>query len=558
SMLRRSASATTVAGFAAIAFAIFASASVAEITLPGGARGGPLAHHGPLDEIAPSWRAEVQADLERRVRALLANGAIAPATKAAGVLFDWPVRLIPGAPDRAPNVISNFVDHDPLFPGQVRDWNCGARSYDIASGYNHPGIDIAAFPFGWLKMDHDEMIVLAAAPGTIIRRDDGNFDRNCGTLATVPGNAMPNAIYVRHADGSIAWYLHMKSGSLTPKELGETVAAGERLGSVGSSGFSTGPHLHFEVHTVQGTLVDPYAGTCNTRNIDSWWAQQPAYWQPAVVRLTVHAAVPAFSNCSSADTPNAATYVMPATTFHATIFLRDFLKDATVPVRVLRPDGTTFFEGPVTNTQADFVASYWYYSLALPANAPAGAWRFQADLGGSTAQTVFYVEPVAPARTTAVEYYHAGFGHYFVTARSDEIAGLDGGAFGGVWSRTGRAFPVYASAGEGLAPVCRFFSTAFAPKSSHFYTADPVECEGVKQNPDWSYENIAFHVPMPDGAGTCPANTLPVYRMYNNGQTGAPNHRFTTDYATRLAFAPSLNWTAEGVAATGVGMCAPQ
>jgi hypothetical protein len=63
---------------------------------------------------------------------------------------------------------------------------------------------------------------------------------------------------------------------------------------------------------------------------------------------------------------------------------------------------------------------------------------------------------------------------------------------------------------------------------------------------------------MPDGAGLCPANSLPVYRMFNNGQTAAPNHRFTTDYATRLAFVPALNWSLEGAGPVGVGFCAPQ
>jgi len=370
----------------------------------------------------------------------------------------------------------------------------------------------------------------------------------------VPTSAQPNAIYVRHADGSVAWYLHFKSGSLTPKHVGDTVVAGERLASVGSSGFSTGPHLHFEVHDAAGASIDPYAGACNVINADSWWAQQPAYWQPAVVRNVVGTAVPQFSDCTLPDAPRASRSLAPGTTFHATTYLRDFLKNATVQVRILQPDGSVFFDGPVTNTQADYVASYWYYTLTLPANAQVGTWRFQAVLGSATADTPFYVEPPVPT-TTAVEYYNAGFGHYFMTAKADEITGLDGGAYNGAFARTGRTFGVYAAPGNGLAPVCRFFTTpgTFGTKSSHFYTADAAECEGLKVNPNWIYESIAFYVPTPDGGGTCPANSLPVYRLYNNGQTGAPNHRFTTDYATKLAFAPALNWSDEGVR-----FCTPQ
>jgi hypothetical protein len=50
------------------------------------------------------------------------------------------------------------------------------------------------------------------------------------------------------------------------------------------------------------------------------------------------------------------------------------------------------------------------------------------------------------ATTTAVEYFHAGFGHYFTTAQSDEITGIDGGAYGGAWVRTGQTFKVWTGA----------------------------------------------------------------------------------------------------------------
>ena len=138
--------------------------------------------------------------------------------------------------------------------------------------------------------------------------------------------------------------------------------------------------------------------------------------------------------------------------------------------------------------------------------------------------------PVPGAQTTAVEFVHAGFGHYFVTAQADEIVGLDSGFFAG-WARTGQAFNVWTS-GTGLADVCRFFTVAFAPKSSHFYTANGAECAFVGQNPVWQYEKISFLVALPDAGGNCPVG-IKLYRLYNNGQTGAPNHRYTTSLALR-------------------------
>jgi hypothetical protein len=138
--------------------------------------------------------------------------------------------------------------------------------------------------------------------------------------------------------------------------------------------------------------------------------------------------------------------------------------------------------------------------------------------------------PVPGAQTVAVEYLHAGFGHYFITAQADEIAGLDSGVFAG-WARTGQTFNVWTS-GTGLADVCRFFTTYFAPKSSHFYTANGAECALVGQNPVWQYEKISFLVALPGAGGNCPVG-VKLYRLYNNGQTGAPNHRYTTSLAIR-------------------------
>ena len=144
---------------------------------------------------------------------------------------------------------------------------------------------------------------------------------------------------------------------------------------------------------------------------------------------------------------------------------------------------------------------------------------------------VYNYTPV-DATSTAVEYYHAGFNHYFITANPAEISGLDGGAYGGVWQRTGQTFKVWTS-GSGLADVCRFFQTYFAPKSSHFYTAIDYECAGLIANSFvWQFENIAFKVKLPFG-GVCPAGTIALYRLYNNGMSGAPNHRYTTSLAIR-------------------------
>ena len=181
------------------------------------------------------------------------------------------------------------------------------------------------------------------------------------------------------------------------------------------------------------------------------------------------------------------------------------------------------------------------------------------DVDNLAAYLFVYPAACPPATVTTadvIEYYHAGFDHYFITAIADEIAKLDNGTFAG-WARTGKSFKVNTSAAAGQNAVCRFFSTAFAPKSSHFYTPLPAECTAVKANPDWMFEAEVFFIAVPVIDGTCAAGTSPVYRVYNNGQGAAPNHRYTTDLAVRDAML-ALGWIPEGYGPIGVIMCAPQ
>jgi mono/diheme cytochrome c family protein len=165
----------------------------------------------------------------------------------------------------------------------------------------------------------------------------------------------------------------------------------------------------------------------------------------------------------------------------------------------------------------------------------------------------FNVTPVAKT-AQAIEYYHAVFDHFFVTTVADEITKLDNGTFAG-WQRTGLSFTVYKAATVGTSPVCRFFSTAFAPKSSHFYTASPAECTAVKANPNWTFEGEVFWVDTPEDNGTCDPDEIPVYRVYNDGQGAAPNHRLTTSQPL-IAEMVTKGWVPEGFG-VGVTMCVP-
>ena len=161
-----------------------------------------------------------------------------------------------------------------------------------------------------------------------------------------------------------------------------------------------------------------------------------------------------------------------------------------------------------------------------------------------------FSQPTSADVIRAVEYYHPGIDHLFVTANPLEIDALDAGTVGG-WLRTGQRFRVDDAPAPGLVPVCRFYTSAYAGKATHFFTASASECDHLKTTSDWVYEGVSFYARLPDAAGTCGAGTVAINRLFNGGQGGAPNHAFTAYDGTREMLVQS-GWIPEGVA-----FCAP-
>ena len=128
------------------------------------------------------------------------------------------------------NKRSTFPDLWPTDGGVISS-NYGSRTGPIEGGYDwHPGVDIAA-DFG--------APIFASAMGTVeIAGWNGGYGRY---------------VKINHGNGYESAYGHMSGIAVT---AGQVVRKGEIIGFVGSSGYSTGPHVHFEV-LVDGQTIDP-------------------------------------------------------------------------------------------------------------------------------------------------------------------------------------------------------------------------------------------------------------------------------------------------------------
>lgn len=330
------------------------------------------------DEMSAAQRQGIHQHLQTQISALQAQGLILPKTEAA-VSFGWPLRASSGLKDAGYHGVSNYVDQDAS--GSFKDFTCGNRTYD-----GHNGTDFFIAPFPWLKMDQNAVEVIAAADGTILSKTDGNYDRRCD-WTTDPNW---NAIYVRHDDGTVSWYGHLKRASLTSKAQGQRVVKGEYLGLVGSSGKSTGPHLHFEAYNPNGALIDPYAGACNGRNTTTGWLSQPPYYDSALNALKTHTAPPNFPSCPNPEQTYEKSAFMPGSKIVLAAYFRDQQAGHAVTYRLVTPSGTVYQTWNQT-MNVYYAASYWYWTFTLPNNLALGFWRFEADYQGKTVRQTFQI-----------------------------------------------------------------------------------------------------------------------------------------------------------------------
>ncbi|HYT96428.1 MAG TPA: hypothetical protein VEO36_03835 [Casimicrobiaceae bacterium] len=138
--------------------------------------------------------------------------------------------------------------------------------------------------------------------------------------------------------------------------------------------------------------------------------------------------------------------------------------------------------------------------------------------------------PAAADERIAVEYYNASLDHYFFTTEPAEAAMLDAGVIVPGWTRTHFDFKVRPVGDPRGFVACRFFGTPGIGPNSHFFTINADECAKVKANPFWMFEGLAFNADAPVNE-VCPADRVPVIRLYNNGKGGQASHRYSTSHS---------------------------
>lgn len=184
-------------------------------------------------EAQQAVQAQLKAEMEARVNKWLAELAQAEAEEADLSAFIRREEAKAAAPPPAPVPTAGNPS------GQGFQWPLSAR---ITSNFGY-----RIHPIHGTRRLHTG-IDLAAGSGTAIAASKGGTVISAGWMG-----GYGNAVVISHGNGLSTLYGHQSKLAVT---VGQSVARGQVIGYVGSTGQSTGPHLHFEVRS-NGTPVNP-------------------------------------------------------------------------------------------------------------------------------------------------------------------------------------------------------------------------------------------------------------------------------------------------------------
>ena len=160
--------------------------------------------------------------------------------------FWWPI----GSKETSTENNITYATGTPM--STVISSNYGMRIHPITGVKKlHTGLDI-----GSNGNSSGVINVIAAKSGTVTYPTAGDRT-DCPTSNQLDscGGGYGNYVMIEHEDGTITLYAHLYENSIKVK-AGDTVKQGQVIAKMGSSGNSTGTHLHFEIR-VNGSTVDP-------------------------------------------------------------------------------------------------------------------------------------------------------------------------------------------------------------------------------------------------------------------------------------------------------------
>ena len=157
--------------------------------------------------------------------------------------------------------------------------------------------------------------------------------------------------------------------------LGQQVSAGDLLGVAGSSGCSTAPHLHFELHDAANRVVDPF------RN--GLWAAPPAYNPTITLMDLVIGAVGMTLQQIKDPAPNV-TSIPRGSVLGVGVSIAGGGSGDVIRLVITDPTGATFSDNPLTFTTA-YRHSFWLWNSQL--SPTPGVWTVSIFVNGVLVQS---------------------------------------------------------------------------------------------------------------------------------------------------------------------------
>ncbi|MFE0509337.1 M23 family metallopeptidase [Streptomyces sp. NPDC058964] len=134
-------------------------------------------------------------------------------------------------------------------PASATSWVDPVKKYTLSASFMQAGSHWVAKHSGQDFAVPTGTEVIAAHGGTVVK---------AGGNGAGDGPAYGNAVVIKHGDGTYSQYAHL---SRIDVKVGQVVKTGQHIALSGSTGNSTGPHLHFEIRTTPnyGSAVNPVA-----------------------------------------------------------------------------------------------------------------------------------------------------------------------------------------------------------------------------------------------------------------------------------------------------------